>query len=139
LGFELSGSTALTVLNIILSFALIRRIGFAGALWGTAIAALAGSLWFLVRYHRFLRLSIGRFLGRSVLGPVSAGVFVSVVLIAVPVSRPVSGGRAVLLAHLVVRAVVFGACYAFLVHRLRFVDAYEREVFANALRKLLGR
>jgi len=139
LGFELVGSTVLTVLNVILSVVLIKRLGFAGALWGTSVAALAGSGCFLVRFHRFLKFSMGRFMTKSVLGPVAVSLLVSAVLTFLPASRPAAGGRLVLFADLFLRLVVFAGTYGFLIFRLGLVDAYEREVFTNAFRSLLRR
>ncbi len=139
LGFELVGSTVLTVLNIVLSVCLIKRLGFVGALWGTSIAALAGSGWFLVRFHRFLKFSIRSFMTKSVLGPVAASLFVSLALMFFPSFRPAGGARLVLFADLFLRLAVFAGIYIFLILRLGLVDAYEREVFANAFRSLLKR
>ncbi|MGE5280071.1 MAG: polysaccharide biosynthesis C-terminal domain-containing protein [Deltaproteobacteria bacterium] len=139
LGFELGGSILLAALNILLSFALIRRIGFVGALWGTAAAALTGSLWFMARFHRYLKFSVARFLGRSVLGPLAASLLAAAVTFFMPARLAGQGGRLVLFGRLFFDGAVFTVLYVALVRGFRLVDAYEREVFVHALRKFVKR
>ncbi len=139
LGFELSGSTALTALNIVLSVVLIKKIGFAGALWGTSVAALTGSAWFLMRFHRFLGFPIRRLMTKSVLGPVAVSAFVGLLLRFLPAFPPAAAGRLVLIGDLFMRLAVFAIAYIAGVLRLGFVDAYEREIFIGALRSLKDR
>ena len=55
LKYEIQASGLITVINLLLSVFLIVRLGFVGALIGTGAAMAAGNLFYVVRFHRFLR------------------------------------------------------------------------------------
>ncbi len=55
LKYEIQATGLITVINLLLSVFLIVRLGFVGALIGTGAAMAAGNLFYVVRFHRFLR------------------------------------------------------------------------------------
>lgn len=75
LKYELQATGLITALNLLLSISLIVRFGFVGALIGTGAAMTVGNLYYVVRFHRFLKAGGSDFFWASIGKPlVCAGV-----------------------------------------------------------------
>lgn len=106
-------------LNIPLSFILIYRFGFGGALIGTSVSLIVASVTFLFLFHRHTGNSIFRLLREAYLKPVSCSIGVLVILFLVlPVTSLSWLG-------LLASALLFGALYITLLLSVRFFDLYD--------------
>ena len=76
------------VLNILLSFGLIKKFGFPGAVLGTASSLILASSFFMWLFHHQTRYSFSRLLRNSYLKPSISSLLVFVVLLTIfPVSN----------------------------------------------------
>lgn len=73
-GLEAEYHVIATTLHLVLSLALIPRIGFVGGLWGLVLSGWVGSLYFLWRFHRHLREPLGGFVVRVLARPLGVAV-----------------------------------------------------------------
>lgn len=71
---EMEAMAAISVLNVCSSLAFILLWGYPGVLAGTALSMAAGNLLYLRRFGRLLREPWGRFLARTLAGPVACAV-----------------------------------------------------------------
>jgi O-antigen/teichoic acid export membrane protein len=106
-------------LNVPLSFILIYKFGFGGALIGTSVSLIVASITFLYLFHRHTGNSIVRLLREAYLKPVSCSIGVLVILLlVVPVASLSWLG-------LLASALLFGALYVTLLLSVRFFDLYD--------------
>jgi len=107
------------VVNVVLSFGLIYRYGFAGAVVGTAVSLIVSAMYFTVVFHRQTGYSLFRLLGESYAKPLACSILsLAAVLLADPnkdLSWPGLAGV----------AVAFGAMYSALILLTQFFDAYD--------------
>jgi O-antigen/teichoic acid export membrane protein len=66
LKYELQATGLITILNLLLSVTLVIYVGFAGALLGTGVAMVVGNLFYVVRFHRFIRTTGKNFLSLAI-------------------------------------------------------------------------
>jgi len=59
---EMGASLVVLVLNAVLSYVLVLRYGFVGALTGTMVASVAGYVYYMVTFHRKTEFSLRRVL-----------------------------------------------------------------------------
>ena len=57
---EVGASLVVLVLNAALSYVLVLRYGFVGALYGTMVASIAGYVYYMVTFHRKTQFSLRR-------------------------------------------------------------------------------
>lgn len=107
------------VLNVFLSFGLIFRFGFAGAVLGTAISLAVASTYFLFLFHRSTAYSVVRLIREAYLKPMVVSLPLAVVLFLVLHEAGPSW------AGLVVSGIVFGVLYVTTVLFSRFFDQYD--------------
>ncbi len=106
-------------LNVLLSFGLIYKFGFAGAVAGTAVSLILSSAYFIIAFHRHTRYPFVRLLRESYLKPTACSLLVVTVLFLVPHSHRLSW------LALVSTGLFFGALYCALILLSRFFDAYD--------------
>ncbi|MFZ0319989.1 MAG: oligosaccharide flippase family protein [Candidatus Sulfotelmatobacter sp.] len=107
------------VINVILSFGLIYKFGFAGAVLGTSISLTAASVYFILLFHRRTRYPVVRVLRESYLKPIVCSLLVETVLLAI---RPTANLTWSGIAQI---GFVFGTAYALLILLSRFFDEYD--------------
>jgi O-antigen/teichoic acid export membrane protein len=71
-GLEVRYQVLAMVLHVCFSTLLIRRYGYVGGLWGLFLSISIASLYFVVLFHRVMRLPLGEFVLRIVLPPLLA-------------------------------------------------------------------
>jgi O-antigen/teichoic acid export membrane protein len=107
------------VVNLVLSFGLIYRYGFAGAVLGTAVSLIISATYFTIVFHRQTGYSFFQLLSESYAKPLACSILsLASVLIAYP-TRDLSW------PGLVGVAIAFGAVYSALILLSQFFDAYD--------------
>jgi len=107
------------VVNLVLSFGLIYRYGFAGAVLGTAVSLIVSAAYFTIVFHRQTGYSLFRLLGEAYAKPLACSILsLAAVLLAYP-NKDLSW------LGLVGVGVAFGAMYSALILLSRFFDAYD--------------
>lgn len=113
-------SAALAIgLNVVLSLGLIYKFGFAGAVTGTSISLILGSLYFMAAFHRLSGYPVSRVLRESYLKPISCSIPALILILAM---RPASK---VAWFGLVEIGVAFAIMYSALILFSRFFDDYD--------------
>ena len=107
------------VLNVVLSFALIYKFGFAGAVLGTSVSLLVASGYFMLLFHRHTGYSLSRVIVESYLKPVLISVFV---LGTIFVIRPTATMSWFALAA---AGIIFGGAYCLIILLSGFFDDYD--------------
>ena len=107
------------ILNVVLSFALIYKFGFAGAVLGTSISLLVASGYFVLLFHRHTGYSISRVLVESYLKPVLTSVIILTVIFSIHPSSTMSWFA------LAATGLIFGAIYCLVILLSGFFDDYD--------------
>ena len=121
------------VVNVLLSFGLIYKYGFAGAVVGTTVALTIAATYFIIIFHRQTGYSLLRLLRESYVKPLICSLFsVAVVLSLLPTKDQSWLGLALL-------SITFGGMYSALILLSQFFDAYDWnkiEAFVPVMRHL---
>ena len=107
------------VLNIVLSFALIYKFGFAGAVLGTSLSLLVASGYFMFLFHRHTGYSLSRVIVESYLKPVLISVLVLVTIFVIHPSSTMSWFA------LAATGLIFAASYCLIILLSGFFDDYD--------------
>jgi O-antigen/teichoic acid export membrane protein len=121
------------LVNIVLSFALIYRYGFAGAVVGTSASLIVSAGYFFVVFHRQTKYSLLRLLGESYVKPLVCSLL-SLAFVSMVYSTKDSSWLG-----LAMFAMTFGAMYCALILFSQFFDAYDWnkiEAFVPVLRRV---
>lgn len=121
------------VVNVALSFALIYKFGFPGAVIGTSIALLVAAAYFITIFHRQTKYSFLRLAQESYIKPLACSLFSVVVVLSVCPPKDLSW------LGLVAMGATFVAIYAALILLSQFFDAYDWnkiESFAPVMRRV---
>jgi stage V sporulation protein B len=126
------------VLNVALSFGLIYKFGFAGAVLGTSAALVLASGYFITLFHRHTHYPFSRLLRESYLKPVLSSLFALSLILAVHPTSDLGW------FGLVSMGLIFGGLYSVVILLSRFFDAYDwtkMETFVPGVRRVrrLGR
>ena len=117
------------VLNITLSFVLIRAYGFAGAIIGTSVSLTVASIYFLLECQRETGISLVSLMRSAYLKPLVTSLVIAGVLWGL--SRPLAE---ISWVTLTVGAVVFGTLYLLALLLLRFFDGFDLAIVERAVR-----
>jgi O-antigen/teichoic acid export membrane protein len=107
------------IVNIVLSFGLIYKFGFPGAVVGTSISLIVASFYFIFVFHRHTHYQFGRLLRESYLKPTLCSLLVLAALLAVCPTNNLSW------FGLVGMGLMFGAFYFAVILMSRFFDAFD--------------
>lgn len=126
------------VLNVVLSFGLIYKFGFAGAVLGTSAALVLASGYFITSFHRHTHYPFGRLLREGYLKPALCSLFVLAVVLALHGTSDLGW------LGLVLMGLAFGGLYSIVILLSRFFDSYDwtkMEAFVPGVRQVrrLGR
>jgi O-antigen/teichoic acid export membrane protein len=77
-GIEAEYFVVASLVHVPLSLLLIPRFGFVGGLWALVLSGVVGPLWFVVRVHRALALSLAAELRERFLPPIVASVIAGI-------------------------------------------------------------
>ncbi|ODS31693.1 MAG: putative polysaccharide biosynthesis protein [Candidatus Scalindua rubra] len=141
--FEMISALIILGLNILLSITLIILFGFIGALIGTSVSAIVGSLFFMNKFHKHIKRTITSFLREVYLKPVFAcifAIFTSLVIDLLFYSFDFSpSGRRGYLVYLGLKGVVFSGAYLFCILVVKYLDNYDKEVFLSTIKMPLSK
>lgn len=126
------------VLNVVLSFGLIYKFGFAGAVLGTSAALVLASGYFIALFHRQTHYPFGRLLRESYFKPALSSLFILTLILAAHSTSDLGW------LGLVLMGLIFGGFYSVVILLSRFFDAYDwakMEAFVPGVRNVrrLGR
>ncbi len=133
---EMRSSLIVAALTVSLSTLLVIKIGFLGALIGTSVSIICGSIYLIVVFHRLTKLPFFCFDIVKAYGmPLLASILGSVALFLVGDMMPVSQGNLSLrywaFFCLAVRGVIFLTVYVSTLLALRCFDQYDRTFFGQ--------
>ncbi|MFQ5686140.1 MAG: oligosaccharide flippase family protein [Candidatus Scalindua sp.] len=141
--FEMVSALIILGLNIFLSITLIILFGFVGALIGTSVSAVIGSLYFMNRFHKHIERTTASFLSGMYLKPVLA------CIIAILASLVVNfllhnfsfspSGRFGCFIYLGLKGFVFSGMYLLCIFITRYLDEYDKNVFLSAIKLPLSK
>ena len=112
-------SIMVCVLNVALSFFFIRRWGFAGAAYGTAIPVILGTVYYLAQCRRYFQRSLYRTLLRAYLKPLLCSTTAACCVLAIALLK------LRLWEELAIEVVVFGIVYMGGLVLTRSIDAFD--------------
>ncbi len=134
--FEMRAALLITGLNVLLSAGLIMVAGFKGALYGTALSSIVGSLYFMSLFHRYLGRPFWKMIGVTVY-PVPLAACLSGVGISLLATRGLAilggppAGRLDAFVSLLLGASVFFGVYVLVLLILGYFDEYDRDVISR--------
>ena len=141
--YEMISALIILGLNIALSIILIILFGFIGALIGTCMSAIIGSLFFMIRFHKHIKRTTMSFLKDVCLKPFLA------CIIAVPVSFVIDflfhyinfspSERIGYFVYLGLKGVMFSGTYLVCIFFVRYLDEYDKNVFLSAIKMPLSK
>jgi O-antigen/teichoic acid export membrane protein len=141
--FEMVSALIILGLNISLSITLIVLFGFIGALIGSSVSAVIGSLYFMIRFHKHIKRSILSFVKDIYFKPLAACV------IAVLTSFTIDflfyflafspSGRAGYFIYLSLKGIIFSGTYLLFIITVKYLNEYDRNVFLSAIKMPLSK
>lgn len=141
--FEMVSALIILSLNILLSIILIMFFGFSGALIGTSVSAVIGSLYFMNRFHKHIKRTTISFLRGVCLKPVLASIFAFFASLAADLLfycfdfSP--SGRFGYFMYLALKGSLFSGTYLLFIFVVKYLDEYDKKVFISAVRLPLRR
>lgn len=122
-----TGSIIIITLNIILSIFLIKIFGFFGVAWGTMLAVNIGTIYFIIKLHKMLKISLIAIV--NLVTPYFAiALFAAIVVLgfdSIISLFCISFNRFILLVFLFVRGAVFLSIYFISVYLGKFFDSND--------------
>ncbi len=141
--FEMVSALIILGLNILLGVALIILFGFIGALIGSSVSAVIGSLYFMNRFHKHIKRTITSFLGDVYLKPIIACVFAFFPLLVTSLLFNTldffPSGRIGFLVYLCLKGSVFSGAYLLCIFVVKYFDDYDMNVLLSTIKMPLGK
>ncbi|MCR4289770.1 MAG: oligosaccharide flippase family protein [Candidatus Scalindua sp.] len=141
--FEMVSALIILGLNILLSVVLIILFGFNGALIGSSVSAVIGSLFFMNRFHKHIKRTITSFFGDVYLKPIIACVFAFPPPLVIGFLFHILGfspsGRVGFLIYLGLKGSVFSGAYLLCIFVLKYFDEYDMNVLLSTVKMPLNR
>ena len=141
--FEMVSALIILGLNIVLSVTLIILFGFVGALIGTSVSAIVGSVFFMNRFHKHIKRTITSFLGDVYLKPIIACILAFLLSLAIGFLFHILGfspsGRVGFLIYLVLKGSVFSGAYLLSIFVVKYFDEYDMNVLFSTIKMPFGR
>ena len=141
--FEMVSALIILGLNILLSVALIILFGFVGALIGSSVSAIIGSLYFMNRFHKHINRTITSFLREVYLKPIIACIFAFFPSLVISLLFNALGfspsGRIGFLVYLCLKVSVFSGAYLLCIFVIKYFDEYDMNVLLSTLKMPFNR
>jgi O-antigen/teichoic acid export membrane protein len=141
--FEMVSALIILGLNISLSVILIILFGFIGALIGTCMSAIIGSLFFMIRFHKHIKRTIISFMKDVYFKPffacilaILASLLINLLFYFLDFSP---SGRFGYFVYLGLKGFVFSGMYLLCIYITRHLDEYDKEVFLSAIKLPLSK
>ena len=123
--YELRAVVVSALLNILLSLLLVRQMGLAGVLIGTAVSTMIGYVYFTLSFHAHMKISMGDFTRSVYLVPLLGTLLAAAAVIGIgyPLElwRPFADTRAVMLLLLLIKGSLFVIIYGGIVLKAQYV------------------
>ncbi|MBT6048545.1 MAG: oligosaccharide flippase family protein [Candidatus Scalindua sp.] len=136
--FEMVSALIILGLNILLSVVLIILFGFVGALIGTCISSVIGSLYFMIRFHKHIKRPILFFIKDIYLKPLVACVIAILMSLTIDfLFRSISFSpleRIGYFIYLSLKGAMFSGTYLVCIFFIRYLDEYDKNVFLSAIK-----
>ncbi len=145
--FQWHSAIAMTFTNIVFVIVLGYFFGIYGIAIASTVSLVVGSFYFLVKFHKYLRMSILKFMGSTMAIPFAVSLLLSIALWASNkfILESLSySGRAPYAMLLALEALFFVSFYLYFVIKFRYFDDVDRELFLNnyllsKLQRMVGR
>ena len=141
--FEMASALIILGLNILLSVVLIILFGFIGALIGSSVSAVMGSLFFMNRFHKHIKRNITSFLRGVYLKPIFACIFSLfasfVVGLLFSFLSFTPSGRVDFFIYLGFKGSVFSGAYLFCIFVVKYFDEYDMNILLSTIKIPLGK
>ncbi len=128
--------------NLLLSVALVVKIGFAGVVIATLISLTLSSLWFMAIFHRQIGYPLSGFIKKVFIAPLSASIFCGGILFVLNrgiAKIGIPSGRLFSLALLISEAVVFICFYTAIILRSGYLDSYDKNIIKKRVFAIYGK
>ena len=141
--FEMVSALIILGLNIVLSIVFIILFGFVGALIGTSMSSVVGSMFFMSRFHRHIKRPIIYFINDVYLKPFFACAIAVLVFLTSCFLLSLFGfqpsTRTGYFLFLSLNGVLFAGTYLLCIFSLKYLDEYDKNVFFSAVKMPLSR
>ena len=141
--FEMVSALIILGLNILLSVVLIILFGFNGALIGSSVSAVIGSLYFMNRFHRHIKRTITSFLRDVYLKPIIACIFAFFPSLVIDLLFHILGfsptERIGFFIYLGLKGSVFSGAYLFCIFVVKYFDEYDMNVLLSTIKMPFGK
>ncbi|MGR3293360.1 MAG: oligosaccharide flippase family protein [Candidatus Scalindua sp.] len=141
--FEMISALIILGLNISLSITLIILLGFIGALIGTSVSAVIGSLCFMNKFHKHIKRTIISFIKDVYFKPFFACVLAILASLLIDLLfyfldfSP--SGRFGYFVYLGLKGFVFSGTYLLCIYITKHLDEYDKNVFLSAIKMPLSK
>lgn len=139
--YEMRSSLLTSIINILVSIILIIKIGFTGALIGTASSMIIGSFYFMFLFHKHQRELLSAIIRDIYLVPSVSAILasVSILILHIFISPELfPEGRAGYALSLTINGFLFGFIYLFVILKTGFMDRYDIEIFSDTYQMARG-
>ena len=119
--YAMRSSTFAALLNVILSIILVIKIGYFGAVFGTASAMTIAAVYFIFMFHQVSKISFWNFALKILLKPILAG-FLSFLLMSIIIKN---------ISHfnwlaLIVSTLLYLGLFTLLIFLIQYIDDYDK-------------
>lgn len=141
--FEMISALIILGFNFLLSISLIILLGFVGALIGTTISAILGCLYFMIKFHKHIKITTTSFIKDIYFKPILSGVLA--ILMSLTIDFLFSfldispSERIGYLIYLSLKGVVFSGTYLLCVFTFKYLDEYDMKVIGSTIKLFLGK
>ena len=126
--FQMKAAIITVVSNIILSVVLIIAIGFIGVAIATTVSLILGPVYFFIKLHSHLRLSLKNFVREIVVVPFIASIIPTMLIYGLNSGIKIanlSSSRLINLSIFAFSGILFIVIYLALILRNRYLDKYD--------------
>jgi len=133
-GIEMKTCIFVAVSNIILSYSLIIKLGFIGALIGTTVSSFFGTIYFLFNFHKSLNLDFISIFKKIYRIPLLFSIFFVYLISLIKVDNL---ERIEVFGILIVKALICFLLYTLFLFRMNYFDRFDKEVIKSLIKKNL--
>ncbi|MFQ5900252.1 MAG: flippase [Thermodesulfobacteriota bacterium] len=138
--YEMRSSILIVIMNTVLSIILIMRFGFIGALLGTTISGIVGSIYFIYSFHCHIKQPLLDALKKLYVNPLIFCIisFFASMLISRVLIHEYPVNRIEAFYSLLISGSLFLGVYLLTLFKSRYIDEYDREIFSGLVELIAG-